>query len=114
MRAGTTPRSASLLRRAPSTSSPRTPATAAGSPKRSPPRRPPRPRRRRRAAMPKASHLSRLGVAKEVTPGTPVAATAWIPWKTLTPKDDVNLIEDTGQRGAPVDVFGLYAGQKGA
>lgn len=64
--------------------------------------------------MPKPSHLSRLGVAKEVTPGTPVAATFWVPYKTLTPKDDVNLIQDTGQRGAPVDVFGLYPGQKGA
>lgn len=64
--------------------------------------------------MPKPSHLAVLGVSKEVTPGTAVAATKWIPWKTLTPKDDVNLIEDTGQRGAPVDNFGQYAGQKGA
>jgi len=64
--------------------------------------------------MPKPSHLSNLGVAKEVTPGTPVASTMWVPWKTLTPKDDVGLIEDADQRGAPVDVFGLYAGQKGA
>ncbi|WP_371646493.1 phage tail tube protein [Streptomyces mirabilis] len=64
--------------------------------------------------MPKPSHLAVLGVAKEVTPGTPVAATKWVPYKTLTPKDDVNLIEDVGQRGAPVDNFGQYAGQKGA
>ncbi|MER6533017.1 phage tail tube protein [Streptomyces sp900105755] len=64
--------------------------------------------------MPKPSHLAVLGVAKEVTPGTPVAATKWVPYKTLTPKDDVNLIQDQGQRGAPVDVFGLYGGQKGA
>lgn len=64
--------------------------------------------------MPKPSHLAVLGVAKEVTPGTAVAATKWLPWKTLTPKDDINLITDSGQRGAPVDVFGLYAGQKGA
>ncbi|MGW1892145.1 phage tail tube protein [Streptomyces sp. NPDC002004] len=64
--------------------------------------------------MPKPSHLAVLGVAKETTPGTAVAATKWVPYKTLTPKDDINLIQDTGQRGAPVDVFGLYAGQKGA
>lgn len=64
--------------------------------------------------MPKPSHLAVLGVSKETTPGTPVAAAKWIPWKTLTPKDDIGLIEDTGQRGAPVDVFGLYPGQKGA
>jgi hypothetical protein len=53
-------------------------------------------------------------VAKETVPGTAVAPTKWVPYKTLTPKDDVNLIEDTGQRGAPVDVYGLYPGQKGA
>ena len=64
--------------------------------------------------MPKPSHLAALGVAKELTPGTAVAPTAWVPWKTLTPKDDTNPIEDTGQRGAPVDVFGMYAGQKGS
>ncbi|MEV8031386.1 phage tail tube protein [Streptomyces sp. NPDC086182] len=64
--------------------------------------------------MPKPSHLAVLGVGKEVTPGTAVAPTKWVPYKTLTPKDDVNLIEDTGQRGAPVDVYGLYPGQKGA
>lgn len=64
--------------------------------------------------MPKPSHLAALGVAKETTAGTAVAATAWVPWKTLTPKDDTNPIEDTGQRGAPVDNFGIYAGQKGS
>ncbi|HWU23264.1 MAG TPA: phage tail tube protein [Nocardioides sp.] len=64
--------------------------------------------------MPKPSHLAALGVAREVTPGMAVAPTAWVPWKTLTPKDDTNPIEDTGQRGAPVDVFGIYAGQKGS
>lgn len=64
--------------------------------------------------MPKPSHLAALGVAKEATPGTAVAPTAWVPWKTLTPKDDTSPIEDTGQRGAPVDLFGMYAGQKGS
>ncbi|MFE8944498.1 phage tail tube protein [Streptomyces sp. NPDC007856] len=64
--------------------------------------------------MPKPSHLSVLGVAKEVTPGTAVAAAKWIPFKTLTPKDDVNLIQDQGMRGSAVDVYGMYAGQKGA
>lgn len=64
--------------------------------------------------MPKPSHLAVLGVGKETTPGTGVAATAWVPWKTLTPKDDIGLIEDTGVRGAPVDVYDLLDGQHGA
>ncbi|MGH3381855.1 MAG: phage tail tube protein [Actinoallomurus sp.] len=66
--------------------------------------------------MPKPSHLAVLGVGKEVfaTPGTPAAATAWVPWKTLTPKDDVNIIEDNGVRGAPVDNYGQLPGPKGS
>lgn len=64
--------------------------------------------------MPKPSHLATLGVAKETTPGTAVAPTMFIPWKTLTPKDEVNLIEDKGQRGAAVSSFGLVQGQKGS
>lgn len=64
--------------------------------------------------MPKPSHLAVLGVSKEVTPGTPTAATAWVPWTTLSPTDEVAIIEDNAQRGAPVDNFGLLPGQKGA
>jgi hypothetical protein len=66
--------------------------------------------------MPKPSQLATLSVGKEAsgTPGTAAAPTMWLPWKTLTPKDDVNPIEDSGQRAAPVDIFGLYPGQKGA
>lgn len=64
--------------------------------------------------MPKPSHLATLGVGKEVTPGTAVAPTAWVPFKTMTPKDDVGLIEDSGQRGAPVDTYDMLPGPKGA
>lgn len=64
--------------------------------------------------MPKPSHLATLSVGKETTAGTAVPPTQWIPWKSLSPKDDVDLIEDTGQRGAPVSAFGLIQGQKGA
>lgn len=64
--------------------------------------------------MPKPSHLAVFGVGKEVTPGTAVAPTQFIPWKTLSPKDDVDLIDDKGQRGAPVDSFGIIQGQKGS
>lgn len=64
--------------------------------------------------MPKPSHLAVLGVAKETTPGTGVQPTAFVPWKTLTPKDDVGLIEDDNVRGSAVDVYGLLPGQKGS
>ena len=64
--------------------------------------------------MPKPSHLATFSVGKETTAGTAVAPTQWIPWKSLTPKDDVTLIDDTGQRGAPVASFGLVQGQKGS
>ena len=64
--------------------------------------------------MPKPSHLATFSVGKEATPGTAVPPTQWIPWKSLSPKDDVTLIEDTGQRGAPVNAFGIVQGQKGS
>lgn len=64
--------------------------------------------------MPKPSHLAVLGVGKEATDGTAVAATMWVPWKTLTPKDEVTLIEDTNQRGAPVASYGRQPGPKGS
>ncbi|AEW94595.1 MULTISPECIES: phage tail tube protein [Streptomycetaceae] len=64
--------------------------------------------------MPKPSHLAAFGVAKEATPGTAAAPTMWIPWKTLTPKDEITLIDDKGQRAAAVESFGIVQGQKGS
>jgi hypothetical protein len=64
--------------------------------------------------MPKPSHLAQLGFGKETTAGTAVAATLWTPWKTLAPKDDLKIIEDTGQRGAPVEAFGALPGPRGS
>ncbi|WP_329564662.1 phage tail tube protein [Kitasatospora sp. NBC_01266] len=64
--------------------------------------------------MPKPSHLTAFGLGKESIRGTGVAGTLWVPWKTLTPKDDVAILEDTGQRGAPVDLFGTAAGPRGS
>jgi hypothetical protein len=55
--------------------------------------------------MPKATQLSFLGIAKEVTPGTAVPSTNYIPVTQLTPKDSVTLLEDKGLRGAFVDVY---------
>lgn len=60
--------------------------------------------------MPKASQLSFLGIAKEVTPGTPVAASAFIPVTGLTPKDSVQLLDDKGMRGSLVEVYDQIAG----
>lgn len=64
--------------------------------------------------MPKASHLAVLGVGKETVPGTGVQPTMSVPFKTLTPKDDLALIEDDNKRGSAVDIYGLLPGQKGS
>jgi hypothetical protein len=60
--------------------------------------------------MPKATQLSFLGIAKEVTPGTPVAASNFIPVTQITPKDNLTLLDDKGYRGALVDVYDQIAG----
>ncbi|MDX2590986.1 phage tail tube protein [Streptomyces sp. WI03-4A] len=60
--------------------------------------------------MPKATQLSFLGIAKETTPGTPVAATQFIPVTQITPKDNLSLLDDKGYRGALVDVYDQIAG----
>jgi hypothetical protein len=60
--------------------------------------------------MPKATQLSFLGIAKEVTPGTAVPSTAYIPVTGITPKDNVTLLDDKGYRGALVDVYDQVAG----
>lgn len=60
--------------------------------------------------MPKATQLSFLGIAKETTPGTPVAATNYIPVTGITPKDNLTLLDDKGYRGALVDVYDQIAG----
>lgn len=62
--------------------------------------------------MPHSSNLSFLGIAKEVTPGTPVTATAFIPVSAPTGKDELTLLDDKGLRGAMVDTFGQVAGVK--
>lgn len=64
--------------------------------------------------MPKPSHLAVLMASKETTPGTATAPAMSIPWKTLTPKDDLALIPDEGVRGAPVDNYGQLPGPRGS
>jgi len=54
----------------------------------------------------KPSALTVVGIAKETVPGTPVAATAFIPSGAPTPKDVVKLVQDKGYRGAMVEDYG--------
>lgn len=57
--------------------------------------------------------LSVLGIAKETTFGTPVAATSFIPITGApTPKDVVKFLQDKGMRGAMTDVYDQIAGIK--
>jgi hypothetical protein len=60
--------------------------------------------------MPQPTFRSFLGIAKETTFGTPVAATAFIPVKTMSPSDKVTLLEDQGQRGSMVSTYDKIAG----
>lgn len=60
--------------------------------------------------MPLPTAASFLGVAKEATKGTGVAATAFIPVTSLTPHDVVTYLADGAMRGAPVDVYNEIAG----
>ncbi|WBP87041.1 phage tail tube protein [Kitasatospora cathayae] len=47
-----------------------------------------------------------IGIAKETTWGTPVAATAFIPVSPPTPKDVIKLGQDKGFRGSMVETYG--------
>lgn len=60
--------------------------------------------------MPKATALSFLGIAKEVTPGTPLASTNFIPVTSITPKDNQALLDDKGYRGSFVETYDQVAG----
>lgn len=60
--------------------------------------------------MPQPTFRSFLGIAKETVFGTPVAATAYIPVKTMSPKDNLTLLDDQGMRGSMVDVYDKIAG----
>lgn len=60
--------------------------------------------------MPVLSALTRLGLAKETTEGTPVNPTAWLPVRNPKPEDVVEWVEDNAFRGVPAETFGLYQG----
>src|SRR2546429_943252 len=50
------------------------------------------------------------GVAKEVTPGTPVAPTWTFPVEKFDPEDKPNWLVDKAMRGSMVDEYGLLQG----
>jgi hypothetical protein len=60
--------------------------------------------------MPQPTMLSFLGIAKESTPGTGVAATNFVPFKTLKPVDTIAMLEDKGVRGSYTDTYGIVSG----
>jgi hypothetical protein len=62
--------------------------------------------------MPQPSLRSYIGIGKETTPGTAVAATHFIPVSTMTPKDDITYLVDQGMRGSMVSEYDTIAGVK--
>lgn len=60
--------------------------------------------------MPLATPLSFLGVGKEATRGTGVAATAFIPVKTITPEDVIKYLPVETLQGSMVKVYGDVQG----
>lgn len=60
--------------------------------------------------MPVAANLSFLGVSKEATPGTAVAASNFLPVTDLKPKIHVGYLEDTSLRGSMAKVFNEIPG----
>jgi hypothetical protein len=62
--------------------------------------------------VPHSSNLSFLGIAKEATLGTPVAATAFIPVDKPAPKDALTLLPDKGLRGSMVETYNEISGPK--
>jgi hypothetical protein len=54
------------------------------------------------------SYQTKLGVARETTPGTFAAPTRWLPTSAPKPKDDIKYYEDKAYRGLPTETFGHY------
>ncbi|MCU1590090.1 MAG: hypothetical protein JWP11_1346 [Frankiales bacterium] len=60
--------------------------------------------------MPLPTYLSFLGIAKETTKGTAVAASDYIPVTALTPQDTVMFLADKGMRGSQVELYNEIQG----
>lgn len=59
---------------------------------------------------PQATVFSFLGIGKETTKGTPIAASAFIPVTTFDPEDKYQWREDVGMRGSMTELFAVYQG----
>lgn len=55
-------------------------------------------------------YRSYLGIAKETTKGTAVAATAFIPVRNITPFDNITYLDDKNWRGSMVDTYDTRQG----
>lgn len=62
--------------------------------------------------MPFPSSQTFLGVAKETTPMTPVASTAYIPILKPVPEDVIGVLTDEGMRGSNVGDYGDFQGNE--
>jgi len=62
--------------------------------------------------VPQPTYLSFLGLAKEITRGTPAAATDFLPVKTMTPHDDQAFLADQGMRGSQVTQYDNIPGPR--
>lgn len=60
--------------------------------------------------MPFSSARQWLGLGKEVTRGTAVAATYFLPAKSPQWTPDITMLDDTGLRGSMVDIYDQVAG----
>jgi hypothetical protein len=60
--------------------------------------------------MPQPTPRSFMGIAKEATKGTGVAASNYIPVRTFNPKDVYKYIDDLGMRGSMVKVYNVVQG----
>lgn len=60
------------------------------------------------AALPVARQ--QFGIAKEVTKGTFVAASAYLPLDTFTPEDKITMLANVGLRGSMTDTYGMVQG----
>jgi hypothetical protein len=55
-----------------------------------------------------------VGIAKEVTPGTPIASVLTIPVDKFDPSDDVTQLDDQALRGSMAKQYGQYGGPIGS
>lgn len=61
-----------------------------------------------------ATGLSFVGIGKEVTKGTAVAGTHWIPATSFDGDDSVDVLRDEGMRASMATLYGSVAGVKSA